>query len=29
MAQRRRLGLDQPPLVQYVYWLIGNDWTTN
>lgn len=27
MAQRRRLGLDQPPLVQYVYWLIGNDWT--
>ena len=27
MAQRRRLGLDQPPLVQYVYWLVGNDWT--
>lgn len=25
---RRQLGLDQPPLVQYVYWLIGNDWTT-
>lgn len=24
---RRQLGLDQPPLVQYVYWLIGNDWT--
>jgi peptide/nickel transport system permease protein len=23
---RRQLGLDQPPLVQYVYWLIGNDW---
>jgi len=22
----RRLGLDQPPLTQYVYWLIGNDW---
>ncbi|MCA9881672.1 MAG: ABC transporter permease [Anaerolineae bacterium] len=24
---RRQLGLDQPPLIQYVYWLIGNDWT--
>ncbi len=24
---RRQLGLDQPPLVQYVFWLIGNDWT--
>ncbi|MCB0044380.1 MAG: ABC transporter permease [Caldilineaceae bacterium] len=24
---RRKLGLDQPPLMQYVYWLIGNDWT--
>ncbi|MCZ7545769.1 MAG: ABC transporter permease [Anaerolineae bacterium] len=23
---RRQLGLDQPALVQYVYWLIGNDW---
>ena len=23
---RRKLGLDQPPLMQYVYWLIGNDW---
>lgn len=23
---RRQLGLDQPPMVQYVYWLIGNDW---
>lgn len=23
---RRKLGLDQPPMVQYVYWLIGNDW---
>lgn len=22
----RQLGLDQPVLVQYVYWLIGNDW---
>jgi peptide/nickel transport system permease protein len=25
---RRQLGLDQPPLVQYMYWLVGNDWTT-
>lgn len=25
---RRQLGLDQPPIVQYVYWLVGNDWTT-
>ena len=24
---RRQLGLDQPPITQYVYWLIGNDWT--
>lgn len=24
---KRQLGLDKPPLVQYVYWLIGNDWT--
>ncbi|MBK8022799.1 MAG: ABC transporter permease [Chloroflexi bacterium] len=23
----RRMGLDQPIPVQYVYWLIGNDWT--
>ncbi len=23
----RQLGLDQPILTQYVYWLIGNDWT--
>lgn len=23
---RRQLGLDQPPLNQYIYWLIGNDW---
>lgn len=23
---RRKLGLDQPPLIQYVYWLVGNDW---
>lgn len=25
-AMRRQLGLDQPPIVQYVYWLAGNDW---
>ena len=25
---RRQLGLDKPPLVQYFYWLVGNDWTT-
>lgn len=24
---RRQLGLDQPVLVQYIYWLVGNDWT--
>lgn len=24
---RRQLGLDQPLHIQYVYWLIGNDWT--
>ncbi len=23
----RQLGLDKPVLVQYMYWLIGNDWT--
>ncbi len=23
---RRQLGLDQPALVQYLYWLVGNDW---
>ncbi len=23
---RRQLGLDQPILTQYLYWLIGNDW---
>ena len=27
-SMRRQLGLDQPPLLQYVYWLVGNDWTT-
>jgi len=26
-TMRRQLGLDQPPLIQYIYWLIGNDWT--
>ena len=26
---RRQLGLDQPPLLQYVYWLAGNDWTND
>jgi peptide/nickel transport system permease protein len=24
---RRQLGLDQPVLMQYLYWLVGNDWT--
>jgi peptide/nickel transport system permease protein len=24
---RRQLGLDQPLHIQYIYWLIGNDWT--
>jgi len=23
---RRQLGLDQPALVQYIYWFVGNDW---
>ncbi len=23
----RQLGLDQPIIVQYLYWLVGNDWT--
>lgn len=23
----RQLGLDQPLVVQYLYWLVGNDWT--
>ena len=23
----RQLGLDQPVLVQYIFWLVGNDWT--
>ena len=25
---KRQLGLDQPPLIQYFYWLVGNDFTT-
>ncbi|MBZ0288870.1 MAG: ABC transporter permease [Anaerolineae bacterium] len=25
--QRRLLGLDQPPLTQYIYWLLGNEFT--
>jgi len=24
----RQLGLDQPLAMQYLYWLVGNDWTT-
>lgn len=24
---RRQLGLDKPIYVQYLYWLVGNDWT--
>ncbi|MCK6581105.1 MAG: ABC transporter permease [Anaerolineae bacterium] len=24
---RRQLGLDQPIMTQYLYWLVGNDWT--
>ena len=24
---RRQLGLDKPIYIQYIYWLIGNDWT--
>lgn len=24
----RQMGLDKPVIVQYVYWLIGNDWQT-
>ncbi len=27
IALRRQLGLDQPVMLQYVYWLIGNDWS--
>jgi peptide/nickel transport system permease protein len=23
---RRQLGLDQPAMTQYLYWLVGNDW---
>lgn len=24
---KRQLGLDKPVIVQYIYWLVGNDWT--
>lgn len=24
---RRRIGLDRPIYIQYIYWVIGNDWT--
>ncbi|MEQ8678004.1 MAG: ABC transporter permease [Aggregatilineales bacterium] len=24
---RRQLGLDKPAVTQYLYWLVGNDWT--
>lgn len=24
---KRQLGLDKPIIVQYLYWLVGNDWT--
>lgn len=27
MRLTRQLGLDKPILIQYVYWLVGNDWT--
>jgi len=26
LQAQRRLGLDQPIYMQYVYWLVGNDW---
>jgi peptide/nickel transport system permease protein len=26
-AMRRRMGLDKPIYLQYLYWLVGNDWT--
>ena len=26
-VMRRRMGLDKPIFLQYLYWLIGNDWT--
>jgi peptide/nickel transport system permease protein len=25
---RRQLGLDKAPVLQYLYWLVGNDWTS-
>jgi peptide/nickel transport system permease protein len=24
---RRQMGLDQPIIMQYIYWMVGNDWT--
>jgi peptide/nickel transport system permease protein len=27
LIMRRRMGLDKPIPLQYVYWMIGNDWT--
>lgn len=27
LVMRRRLGLDKPIYLQYVFWMIGNDWT--
>lgn len=26
-VMRRRMGLDKPIYLQYIYWMIGNDWT--
>lgn len=27
LIMRRRMGLDKPIYVQYVFWMVGNDWT--
>ena len=27
LRMRRRMGLDKPIYLQYIYWMIGNDWT--
>jgi peptide/nickel transport system permease protein len=24
---KRQFGLDQPPVLRYIFWLVGNDWT--
>jgi peptide/nickel transport system permease protein len=24
---KRQFGLDQPPVMRYIFWLVGNDWT--